>query len=220
LQKQILPRIEKVLQKMRSVELGLGTQKYVAKVIEKLVKAGDMEAPADDDPAAASKLVFAPPSDRVANSETAAIVGGKVAEMAAGAADVNRQAGDGQGDLQDVLELHIGSFSEDIRSFCNSIASAVVLGGRKKKLAGTKIVSNFEEALKMVLELHVPDNEHASKELPAVSEEVARGALGDAFDSMTGGAAGDEEMLLYVVNLLLMYGAGHLLLKDATLKMR
>jgi hypothetical protein len=118
------------------------------------------------------------------------------------------------------LELHIGSFGEDIRSFCNSLASAVVLGGRKKKLAGTKIVSNVEEALRMVLELHVPDNEHASKELPAVAEEVARGALGVAFDAMTGGAAGDEEMLLYVVNLLFMCCAGHLLLKDTTLKMR
>jgi hypothetical protein len=44
--------------------------------------------------------------------------------------------------------------------------------------------------------------------------------MGDAFDSMTVGVAGYEEMLLYVVHLLLMYGAGHLLLKDTTLKMR
>merc|ERR1719401_2272305 len=37
---------------------------------------------------------------------------------------------------------------------------------------------------------------------------------------MTGGDGSDAEILLRVENLLLMYGAGHLLLKDTTLEMR
>jgi hypothetical protein len=54
--------------------------------------------------------------------------------------------------------------------FITLLAAVIALVGRKKELAATKIVSNFEEALKMVLELHVPDNEHALMELPAVAE--------------------------------------------------
>jgi len=44
--------------------------------------------------------------------------------------------------------------------------------------------------------------------------------MGDAFDAVGGGIGDCDETLLYVESLLLMYGAGHLLLKDTELIMK
>merc|ERR1719454_2467303 len=62
--------------------------------------------------------------------------------------------------------------------------------------------------------------EEASVDLSTVSEAVARAALGDAFDATASSAGADEEVLLEVENLLLMYGGGKLLLKDTVLEMK
>merc|ERR1719490_658117 len=57
-------------------------------------------------------------------------------------------------------------------------------------------------------------------ELPAIAEQIARAALGEKFDSAAGNSGSDDEVLLSVESLLLMYGAGHLLLKDTFLEMK
>jgi len=57
-------------------------------------------------------------------------------------------------------------------------------------------------------------------DLPSISEAVVRAVMGDSFDAHADGQDEDDEILLRVENLLLMYGAGHLLLKDTTLEMR
>merc|ERR1719183_2931840 len=44
--------------------------------------------------------------------------------------------------------------------------------------------------------------------------------MGDMFDAKAGADGDDSEAVLYVENLLLCYGAGHLLLKDTTLEMK
>jgi len=61
--------------------------------------------------------------------------------------------------------------------------------------------------------------EEFKAELPATTEALARAALGDAFDAVDQDS-GDSETLLRVDNMLLMYGAGHLLLKDTTLELK
>jgi len=222
LQKAISASIEKMMLRMRAGELGLGAQKHAAKVIDELVKAGEMEAPAGDEPAAAERFCFAPPSDRVSGSAAADIVTGK-ASGEAGAAEFARQTSGQGGDAKDHFGSHaaFSSLPEDVLSFCSTIASSAILEGRKKKLAGPKIAASIAAALKVIVQVYGGDAASAlEQELPAVAEAVARAVLGEAFDAQGGAGAGDDEMLLYVENLLLMYGAGHLLLKDTTLEMK
>merc|ERR1719335_550470 len=57
-------------------------------------------------------------------------------------------------------------------------------------------------------------------DLSAISETVARAAMGEAFDAVGAADGDDSETLLRVENLLLMYGGGKLLLKDTVLEMK
>jgi ABC-type transport system involved in cytochrome bd biosynthesis fused ATPase/permease subunit len=57
--------------------------------------------------------------------------------------------------------------------------------------------------------------------LPAIAEAVARAALGEAFAAAEGADEEDDaEVLIHAEGLMLMYGAGHLLLKDTTLELK
>jgi ATPase subunit of ABC transporter with duplicated ATPase domains len=222
LQKIISPSIEKMLLRMRAGELGLGAQKHAAKVTEELVKAGEMEAPAGDDPAPAARFAFAPPSDRVAGSASADIASGKVSTVASGADFARQTSGQGS-DGQDHFRSHaaFSSLPADVLSFCSTIASSAILEGRKKKHSGPKIAASVAQSLQAFVQVYGGDATGTlEQELPAVSEAVVRTVMGEAFDAQGGAGAGDGEMLLYVENLLLMYGAGHLLLKDTTLEMK
>eukprot|EP00932_Pfiesteria_piscicida_P010120 SRR837773.2099.p2 GENE.SRR837773.2099~~SRR837773.2099.p2 ORF type:complete len:928 (+),score=503.56 SRR837773.2099:51-2786(+) len=221
LQKLIMPRIEKTLKRMRDGQLGLGAQKHALKIIEELVKGGEMEAPEGEVPAVSEKYVVPGPKDRVAGSQAASIVAGKVPEDAA-VLEFARATSGSFGGAEDVLFSHpcMESEPEDMRHFCGVVAMSVITEGRKKKIGGPKIVENIVEALTTLLDDHHELTDAIKKELPAMAEEAARASLGDLFDAVAKGGAGDEEMLLYVENLLLMYGAGHLLLKDTTLEMR
>lgn len=217
LQKAIFPAIEKKLLSMRSGEFGLGAQKHAAKVIDELVKAGEMEAPSGDEPAAAEKFKFAPPSDHVAGGEAESIVRGDSGLEAGDSAFARQVSGE---DADDHVGPHsiFSSQPDDVQEHCNVVARSVIREGRKKKLSGPKIVEVLAENLTNLIESQ-GDTTNIS-ELQVATEAVVREALGDAFDAKHGPGADDDEMLLYVESLLLMYGAGHLLLKDTTLEMK
>jgi len=222
LQKLIAPSIEKMLLRMRSGEFGLGGQKHAAKIIAELVKAGEMETPTGDEHAPAARFAFAPPSDRSADSAVAEIAAGKVSGEDAGAEFARQTSGQGI-DGKDHFGSHaaFSSLPADVLAFCTTIACSAIVEGRKKNLSGPNIATSVSEALKAVVQAYGGAAAPAlEQELPAASEAAVRAALGEAFDARGGAGAGDDEMLLYVENLLLMYGAGHLLLKDTTLEMK
>jgi len=214
-QKAIMPSIEKLLGRMRAGELGLGAQKHAARVLDELVKAGELEAPAGEEPEAAALFAFAPPSDRVTGGVAEAVAAGKVSEDALDAgAGFGRLVSGGSSAVESFVEAHAAFASQapEVRAHCCAIATSVILEGKKKKQAGPKIASIIAESLAAAVELE--------GDLPAIAEAIARASLGEAFDTQGGAAGSDEEALLYVENLLLMYGAGHLLLKDTVLEMK
>jgi len=222
-QKAIMPSIEKMLQRMRSGELGLGMQKHSAKIYDELVKAGETEAPAGEEPEAAARYTFVPSSDRVPGSPAERVVAGKAPEDLPDADTAFARAISGSGSkAEDVLASHAAFASQpaEVRAHCNAVVASVIVEGKKRKLAGPKVATHIAENLAGVLAFEGEEAAPLIKELPAVSEAIARAALGATFDAQGGPGADDSETLLYVENLLLMYGAGMLLLKDTTLEMK
>jgi ATPase subunit of ABC transporter with duplicated ATPase domains len=125
----------------------------------------------------------------------------------------------GSGDkIADVLEgqMELQKLPIDVLNMLRHVAASVVLEGKKKKTSGPKIAARLQEILKAVTELDAECIACIEK----ASEPIAKAALGEMFDAAGGDGDGDDEMLLKVESLLLMYGAGHLLLKDTTLEMR
>mmetsp|Transcript_51568 Transcript_51568/g.111983 ORF Transcript_51568/g.111983 Transcript_51568/m.111983 type:complete len:1157 (+) Transcript_51568:87-3557(+) len=222
LQKQIMPRIEKELARMRAGELGLGAQKFAAKIIDELVKAGDMEAPTGDEPAPAERFVFSLPTDRVEGSKAAKIVAGTLDDGVSGPMSFTRQVSGGQGGTEEVVETHeaLAGQATEVRRFANILLGSLILEGRKKKHTGAKIVATAKQAIEHFLEVHGENVDQIKDKLEDLAEKCVRAGLGENFDAHGDTGDGDEEMLLYVENLLLMYGAGHLLLKDTTLEMK
>ena len=108
----------------------------------------------------------------------------------------------------------------DVRTHCSVIANSVVVEGKKKKASGPKLAGMIAAELETALKTSGDAGDKIIKDLPTVSEAVARAIMGDRFDSSAAADAGEDEVLLRVENLLLMYGAGHLLLKDTTLEMK
>jgi len=221
-QKLIMPRVEKVLAKMRAGEFGLGAQKSAAKISEELVKSGDMEAPGGDEPAAAAKYQFDEPSDHVADSDAVRIVAGTALADALDAPGFFRQVSGGGECGRHVLDACAGFAAQpaDICDHCSVVATSVIAEGKKKKVPGNKIAERIAELLQVVLSGQA-DLGSLFEELPTVAEAFARAVMGAAaFDKDHGGSDGDDETLLSVESLLLMYGAGHLLLKDTGLVMK
>mmetsp|Transcript_23976 Transcript_23976/g.74311 ORF Transcript_23976/g.74311 Transcript_23976/m.74311 type:complete len:1431 (+) Transcript_23976:76-4368(+) len=213
-QKAILPAVERMLGRMRAGELGLGAQKHAAKVLDELVTAGDLEAPTGEAPEPAARFRFAPPADRVAGGDAEATAAGKVSEELQGAAAGFARQQSGGGGVEGLVESHAAFASQpaEVRAHCSAVAASVLLEGRKRKQAGPKIAALIADHLKAVVDLR--------DEAPKVAEAITRAALGEAFDAQAGAGDDDSESLLRVENLLLMYGAGHLLLKDTTLDMK
>jgi len=107
-----------------------------------------------------------------------------------------------------------------VRSHADVIVASVLKEGQKKKFSGPKISAAIADAIESLINLQPDATAVAKDDLLKLAEEVARAAMGEAYDAKGGADSGDDEMLLYVENLLLMYGAGHLLLKDTTLEMK
>ncbi|CAE7922088.1 TEF3 [Symbiodinium sp. KB8] len=117
---------------------------------------------------------------------------------------------------------HLSKLVPCVRAHLGAIGASIVVEGQKNKhFHGRKQVATLAEDVTTALTLckevgEVPN----ADDVPGICEAVVRAALGDAFDAHADGGDDDDEMLLRVENLLLMYGAGHLLLKDTTLEMR
>jgi ABC-type Mn2+/Zn2+ transport system ATPase subunit len=219
LQKAIMPSLEKLLLKMRAGDSGLGMQKLSAKIIEELTKAGDMEAPTGDEPAAAKPFAFPSPEGLDAKSDEASIAHGE-APLAAAEEEIERQTS-GEKDFE-VLAHHaaFSSLPADVLAHCNVVALSVVKEGIKKKSSGPKIAAAIAEQVEAVLQC-LPDSDKPTNiDFPTVSEAVARGAMGSKYDLTAAEGDDDGEVLLRVENLMLMYGGGKLLLKDTTLEMK
>eukprot|EP00929_Paragymnodinium_shiwhaense_P117009 TRINITY_DN870_c0_g1_i12.p1 TRINITY_DN870_c0_g1~~TRINITY_DN870_c0_g1_i12.p1 ORF type:complete len:1414 (-),score=509.47 TRINITY_DN870_c0_g1_i12:580-4821(-) len=219
-QKQIMPAVEKLLKRMRSGELGLGMQKLAAKVYEELVKGEEIEAPTGEE-GAAVKFELKPPVGRLEGSDAEKIVNGQSpANKESTELEFVRQSSGGCL-VKDMLEETAGfcDLAEDVRAHCLSVIKSVVTELRKKKMAGPKMAEKVAEAIKAVVILAGAEPNADTTTL--VSESATRHLLGDLYDTLGSGSGdGDEEAILDVEGLLLMYGAGHLLLKDTTLCMK
>jgi len=203
---------------MRAGELGLGMQNLAATITEELVKDGSIESPAGDAAEPAKKYIVGPIMERK-DAEVTAIVMGKTGDELEGGS-MERQVSE-QAAL-DVIDHHEGfhALPLDVRTHCSVIANSVVVEGKKKKASGPKLAGMIAAELETALKTSGDAGDKIIKDLPTVSEAVARAIMGDRFDSSAAADAGEDEILLKVENLLLMYGAGHLLLKDTTLEMK
>eukprot|EP00929_Paragymnodinium_shiwhaense_P117010 TRINITY_DN870_c0_g1_i13.p1 TRINITY_DN870_c0_g1~~TRINITY_DN870_c0_g1_i13.p1 ORF type:complete len:1413 (-),score=497.37 TRINITY_DN870_c0_g1_i13:141-4379(-) len=219
-QKQIMPAVEKLLKRMRSGALGLGMQKLSAKVYEELVKGEELEAPTDEE-GTAVKFELKPPAGRVEGSDASKIVAGEAPSVKESTElELVRQTSGGCR-IHDLLEESAGycDLPEDVRKHCLTVIKSIVAELRKKKVAGPKIAEKVAEALKVVVKLGGAEA-HPEATIN-VSESATRSLLGDLYDTLGSGSGdGDDEALLDVEGLLLMYGAGHLLLKDTKLLMK
>lgn len=221
-QKMVAPRAKEILEKMRNGELGLGAQKHAAKVIEELVKSGDIEVP-EGTPETAKRFEFEPPAGRTEGSLYASIAMGVSSQEAEGAVAFTRQLS-GRVTAEDAVNEHpaLADVPAQIKKFIGIVTASSITEGCRKKLGGANIAKVLADTIKSVVEIHAdaPVAESLASKFVEVAESVARTVMGEAFDAKAGPGVGDDEMLLYVENLLLMYGAGHLLLKDTTLEMK
>jgi hypothetical protein len=184
LTKAIMPRIEETLAKMRAGDFGLGAQKHAALVTEELVKGGEMEAPAGDEPEAAVRFDFDSPETKP-DSDAARIAAGK--EPDTGFEELNMQRMlSGSGDkIADVLEgqMDLQALPGDVLNQLRHVASSIILEGKKRKASGPKIAAQLADTLKAVAEMP-PE---AVQCIEKAAEPIARAALGDNFDAAAGG---------------------------------
>lgn len=221
-QKAIAAALDKFCKRMRTGNFGLGMQKLAPKVVDELVKAGDIEALAGDEPEAAKRFYIEPPTDRDENSAAAAVAAGKAPEGAMEGSSAFARLVSGGAEAKEALagQASFGSLPADVLVYCNAVASSVLKEGLKKKMSGAKIAALLADQLKSVSEHIGEAGTKAVADSQSAAEVVVRAAMGDAFDAQ--GAAGDDdsETLLRVESLLLMYGGGKLLLKDTLLEMK
>merc|ERR1719183_1071467 len=224
-QKAIVPAIKQLLMRFESGDLGAGIQKLAKVVYEEIGEQGA------DEVAIAKAFVFptpVPDSARAKEPEFARIASGKPADGAEMDAVISGEKAAGNARVrsntmaQNYLEENADfkKLPAAICKHCGMVARSVVAECRRKKMPGKKIVGVLAEALESSLALAKDDAHPLISKLPEYAEAAVRATLGDAFDAVTKGGANDEEMLLYVENLLLMYGGGHLLLKDTVLEMK
>lgn len=226
-QKAIMPNMTKFLQRLRLGERGPAAQKLSLEVIDQLVKSGDMEALEGEVPEV-KRWSFPPNLDRAPEGSLAALVVHGQEPKAEEEETVNGQkhmdAASAASKAREVINgnKHLSKLVPCVRQHLAAIAASIVVEGQKNKhFNGRKQMATLTEDLTTALTLSKEVGEAPSlNELPYISEAVVRAVMGEAFDAHADGHDEDDEMLLRVENLLLMYGAGHLLLKDTTLEMR
>lgn len=222
LQKLIAPSLEKLLTKMRHGDFGIGAQKLAVEIIDQLVKANEME-PLQGDLPQATRFVYPIIGARSPEgSDVAYVVAGKPPPVSnkAKAGKQKLEISDASTAAREVIVSHpsFAKLSESVKKHCGAVALSVATEGQKnKKMSGRQIATALAEQLQIALTLA---GEGEMKELATVAEGAIRAALGEAFDAQADNAGDDAETLLRVENLLLMYGAGHLLLKDSLLEMK
>eukprot|EP00927_Polykrikos_kofoidii_P000852 TRINITY_DN10324_c0_g1_i1.p1 TRINITY_DN10324_c0_g1~~TRINITY_DN10324_c0_g1_i1.p1 ORF type:complete len:1436 (-),score=300.37 TRINITY_DN10324_c0_g1_i1:244-4551(-) len=225
LQKAIMSSFEKMLLRMRNGDKGLGAQQLAVEILAQLVKDKELEAVEGDEPSKASPFVFQVASDRVCGSVAEAIVGGRLPENGAEVIGrFERSLSDSFDVVADFMDNSKAFQSLDaaVRSHCSSAASSVIAEGRKMRSSGPSMATSIAEVVRTVIAFD-PEGGGADmvvENLPTLAEGIAKAALGDQFNASAGADADCAETLLRVDNLLLMYGAGHLLLKDTLLEMK
>jgi ATPase subunit of ABC transporter with duplicated ATPase domains len=220
--------LQEMMLKWRSGECGAGAQRVATEVLGVLAESGDCEAPTDDMPEAKA-FRFPEPQAKVkgANGEDAAAIA--TGSTPPSLSEASTDASSGQGGrantasaVQDFLESesHFNTLPADVKHHCSQVARSVTIEAQNQKMSGKKLTSKLLEELKFALEPVRSCFAQIDDQLPSVCEAVARAALGEGFSATEGGVDDSEEVLLHVENLLLMYGAGHLLLRDTTLDMK
>jgi len=225
LQKLVMPVIEKTLLLMRKGGWGAGAQKLACDIIEGLVKSNEMEAPTDEMVEATAGFSFPAPA-RV-SAEAAAIAAGTKSDTTEETQATGELAGEHEiATKAKQIMQEVNGFSAlpvDVISHMEAVAACAAIEGQQRKAKGARLTEELAEALGAVLKCAGEAAEAAVNEfnsnLPVAAEKIARATLGDAFDAKDD-TAGDAETLLKVENMLLMYGAGHLLLKDTLLELK
>jgi ATPase subunit of ABC transporter with duplicated ATPase domains len=214
---------EKLVVPMRDGKLGLGAQKLASEVIAQLVKDKAMDAIEGDEHVAASVSAYQTTGEHVSLSLAAQIVAAKAgtSDSLADASDVVGQLNSGTDSAKDLLLSHpaFSGFDLNVRSHCCTVGLSILKEGRKSRSGGPKIASTIADNLKVVIGT-IGDVSSIEDGIPSAAEAFVKEAMGDMYDAQAGAGGDDSEALLYVENLLLCYGAGHLLLKDTTLEMR
>jgi len=218
-QKAIAPAIEKTMLQWLDGGMGAGVQGIAKLVLESLVASGDIEATARETPEP-TPFVF-PKLEPCRSEEAASIRAGEIKGTLQGIAEEGRTQGRVQhaSAAEEFLESDVRfvALPADIRNHCGRLARSVTLEAEQRKVGGKALAAELGAALKVALG---EAGASFDEELPLIAEAAARAALGDAFDKQMDDGDGAGETLLHVEHLLLMYGAGHLLLKDTTLVMK
>eukprot|EP00746_Dinoflagellata_sp_MGD_P000859 gnl/MRDRNA2_/MRDRNA2_101597_c0_seq1.p1 gnl/MRDRNA2_/MRDRNA2_101597_c0~~gnl/MRDRNA2_/MRDRNA2_101597_c0_seq1.p1 ORF type:complete len:1388 (-),score=421.45 gnl/MRDRNA2_/MRDRNA2_101597_c0_seq1:268-4431(-) len=215
IQKAIMPTLEKMLLDLRKGENGVAAQKVAVATIEELVKSGDLEAPTDEMPAA-SKFAFKPPTRPAA--DVIDLVAGKGASMEEALGQAAAKEGS-ERIMKVVTEQFAGlkgfdSLPKEGQQYCSIVCSSMVFEGEHKKMNGSNLVEQTVAVLKEALGLL--GDAGSAIDPSEVVEKICQAVLGDAFNQQEA-AAQDDDVLMKIDDLMLMYGAGHLLLKDTTL---
>ncbi|CAK9019299.1 Elongation factor 3B (EF-3B) (Homolog of EF-3) (Translation elongation factor 3B) [Durusdinium trenchii] len=218
MQKTIIKELSESILKWRAGSMGAGLQKVAKDALAELVKAGDLEEPSEDAEAVTGDFAFEVAQSN--SAEAARIAAGQGSDSPADEADIKE-------DCQMVKKVEnfwnkqalFGSLPGDLKSHALSVSESVIREGHKKKLPGPKVVEELQLALQMICQCCKEQVEEFCKSLPDNVEALCREVLGEDFEGQHHEGY-DAGTLLRVENMLLMYGAGKLLLKDTMLEMK
>eukprot|EP00933_Yihiella_yeosuensis_P030366 TRINITY_DN2400_c1_g1_i1.p1 TRINITY_DN2400_c1_g1~~TRINITY_DN2400_c1_g1_i1.p1 ORF type:complete len:1380 (-),score=484.60 TRINITY_DN2400_c1_g1_i1:425-4564(-) len=219
MQKALAPTLEKYITKLLKGEMGAGFQKVAQKALEDVVKAGDMQAPSEEFGAVTEGFSF---PDAASSSEKAQkIARGEKPDVNNGDDAANAE----ECGIHKVVEEHFnkvaafGLLPGNAKVHIIKVTESVLKEGKKKRTPGARLV---EDLVDCVTQSTISYKESAGdflKDLSTTCEAIGRGILGADFDAAVYEGL-DDDTLLRVEDMLLMYGAGKLLLRDTVLEMK
>jgi len=218
MQKTIVQELSQSFMKWRAGSMGPGLQKVAKDALAELVKAGDLEEVSEEVEATTNEFVF--DVAKSINEEAAQIASGSFSVSEADEADTKE-------DCQMVKKVEafwnkhatFGTLLGELKTHILSVSESIIREGHKKKLPGSKVVEELQLALQQICQCCKEQVEDFLKSLPENVEALCRDVLGEEFERQHN-EGHDKETLLRVENMLLMYGAGKLLLKDTVLEMK
>lgn len=219
LQKALAPALDAYLTPLLKGEMGAGFQKVAKESFAELVKAGDLEAKYEEFAAVTEGFAFkgavsvSEEAARIAAGQVSDVIKTETAEEAAGC------------QIHHLVEEHLkkvgafGAFASDAKVHLIEVATSVLREGKKKRTPGAKLTKELADFLGQCTISYKDTAEDFVKELPSIAESCAKSVLADDFDRDEYEGL-DADTLLRVEDLLLMYGAGKLLLRDTVLEMK
>ncbi|CAJ1345754.1 unnamed protein product [Effrenium voratum] len=219
MQKTIIQELSQSITKWCAGSMGGGLQKVAKDALAELVKAGDLEQPAEVPEAVTADFAFAAPVST--NEEAAKIAAGEPPSS------LSDDDADTKEDCQMVKTVDsfwskqssFGALPGELQSHIRHVAASIIREGHKKKVPGPKVVEELQHCLPVLCSCYKEQAAEFLQTAPGHCEALCREALGADFDAAHGDGY-DAETLLRVENMLLMYGAGKLLLKDTMLEMK